>query len=77
MRGPVTRILSELRCGFVLTETGDEVFFGPYALDGIGIDELWEGGWVEFELYDFEMGRTTVTRLRREGSAGAKNRRCA
>lgn len=61
----------------MLTESGDEVFFGPYALDGIGIDELWEGRWVEFELYDLEMGRATITRLRRESSAGAKNGRCA
>lgn len=64
MRGRVTRILRKLGCGFVLIETGDEVFFDSYALDGIGIDELAEGQWVEFELYDFEMGRATITRLR-------------
>lgn len=75
MREPVTRILRELGCGFVLTETGDEVCFGSYALDGIGIDQLEEGQWVQFELYDLEMGRATITRLRSESST--QKSRCA
>jgi cold shock CspA family protein len=75
MRGPVTRILRKLGCGFVLIETGDEVFFDSYALDGIGIDELAEGQWVEFELYELEMGRATITRLRSESST--QDSRCA
>ena len=68
MHGLVTKILRQVRGGFVLTEAGDEVFFGSYALDGIGIDELEEGQWVEFEFYELEMGRATITRLRSEGS---------
>jgi len=52
MRGSVTKVLRQLGCGFVLTESGDEAFFGPYALDGIGIDDLEEGQCVEVELYD-------------------------
>jgi cold shock CspA family protein len=63
MLGVVTRTLRELCGGFVLTEALDEVFFGSYSLDGIDIDELEEGQLVEFELYELEMGRTTITRL--------------
>jgi hypothetical protein len=40
MLGLVSRILRDFGGGFVLTETGDEVSFGPYALDEIGIEEL-------------------------------------
>ena len=68
MRGVVKTILREPACGFVLTETGDEVFFDCYALDGIAIDELEEGQPVEFELYELEMGRATITRLHSESS---------
>ena len=68
MRGYVTKILRERGGGFVLTETGDKVFFDSCALDGIAIDQLEEGQWVEFELYELEMGRATITRLRSEGS---------
>ena len=77
MHGLITKILREVRGGFVLTEAGDEVFFGSYALDGIGIDELEEGQWVEFEFYELEMGRATITRLRSEGSPQFRNSRCA
>ena len=77
MHGLVTRILRKTGGGFVLTETGDEVFFGPYALDGVVIDQLDEGQWVEFELYDLEMGRATITRRRSEGSPQFRNSRCA
>jgi cold shock CspA family protein len=77
MLGVVTQILGKLDGGFVLTETGDEVFFGFYSLDGIGIDELEEGQWVEFEFYELEMGRATITRLRSEASPRFRNSRCA
>jgi cold shock CspA family protein len=77
MVGLVTRILTKLGGGFVLTETGDEVFFGSYSLDGIGIDELEEGELVKFEFYELEMGRATITRLRSEGSPRFRNSRCA
>jgi len=77
MLGLVTRILRKLGGGFVLTETGEEVFFGSYSLDGSGIDELEEGQWVEFEFYELEMGRATITRLRSEGSPRLRNSRCA
>ncbi len=77
MRGSVTKILRERGCGFISTETGNEFFFGSYALDGIGIDELQEGQCVEFELYDLEMGRATITRLRCESSRRSENPRCA
>lgn len=77
MLGLITRTLTDLGGGFVLTETGDEVFFGPYSLDGIVIDELVEGQWVEFELYELEMGRTTITRLRSQGSRRFRNSQCA
>lgn len=62
--GLVSRIFRKLEGGFVLTETGDEIFLSSYALDGIGIDELEEGQSVEFEFYELEMGRATITRLR-------------
>ena len=62
--GLVSRIFRKLERGFVLTETGDEIFLSSYALDGIGIDELEEGQSVEFEFYELEMGRATITRLR-------------
>ena len=75
MRGPVTKLLRKLGCGFVLTDTWDDLFFGAYALDGVGIDQLQEGQWVEFELYDFEMGRATIARLHPGRSAGID--RCA
>jgi cold shock CspA family protein len=75
MLGQVTKILRKLGGGFVLTETGDEVFFGSYALDGISTDELEEGQWVEF--YELEMGRATITRLRSESSPRFRNSRCA
>lgn len=77
MLGLVTKILRKFGGGFVLTETGDEVFFGSYALDRIGIDELEEGWWVEFEFYEFEMGRATITRLHSKGSPRFRNSRCA
>ena len=77
MHGLFIKILRKVRGGFVLTEAGDEVFFGSYALDGIGIDELEEGQWVEFEFYELEMGRATITRLRPEGSPQFRNSRCA
>jgi cold shock CspA family protein len=77
MRGSVTKILRQLGCGFVLTERGDEIFFGPYALDGIGIDDLKEGQRVEVELYDRGIGRATIKRLRRESSRGSGNCRWA
>jgi cold shock CspA family protein len=77
MHGLVTRILRKVSGGFVLTEAGDEVFFGSSALDGIGIDELEEGQSVEFEFYEFEMGRATITRLRSEDSPRFRNSRCA
>ena len=77
MLGVVTRILGRLDGGFVLTETGDEVFFGSYSLDGIGMDELEEGQWVEFEFYELEMGRATISRLHPEGSPRFRNSRCA
>ena len=77
MRGPVTKILRKLGCGFVLTEAGDEVFFGSYALDGVAIDQLREGQWVEFELYDLEMGRAIIARLHPESSREIENSRCA
>jgi cold shock CspA family protein len=77
VRGPVTKILRKLGCGFVLTDTGDEVFFGSYALDGVAIDQLEEGQWVKFELYDLEMGRATITRLHPDSSARIGNSRCA
>ena len=76
MLGLVSRILRKVGGGFVLTETGDEVFFSSYALDGIGIYELEEGQCVEFELYELEMGRATITRLRSEGSRRFRNSRC-
>ena len=66
MLGVVTRILRKVGGGFVLAETGDEMFFGYYYLDGIGIDGLEKGQWVEFEVYELEMGRATITRLRSE-----------
>lgn len=77
MRGSVTKILRKLGCGFVSTETGDELFFSSYALDGIGIDDLQEGQCVEFELHDLEMGRATITRLRCESSGRSEKSRCA
>jgi cold shock CspA family protein len=77
MHGLVTKILRNVNGGFVLTEAGDEVFFGPSALDGIGMDELEEGQWVEFEFYELEMGRATITRLRSVGSQRYRNARCA
>ncbi len=77
MRGSVTKVLRKLGCGFISTETGDEFFFGSYALDGIGIDELQEGQCVEFELYDLEMGRATITRLRCDSSRHSGNSGCA
>jgi len=77
MLGLVSRILRKLGGGFVLTEAGDEVFFGSYALDGIGIDELEEGQCVEFEFYELEMGRATITRLRAKSSRQSRNSRCA
>ncbi len=78
MRGSVTKVLRQLGCGFVLTKKGDEVFFGPYALDGIGIDDLEEGQRVEVELYDPAMGRATIIKhLRRESSRRSENCRCA
>ncbi len=77
MRGSVTKVLRELGCGFISTESGDEFFFGSYALDGIGIDDLREGQRVEFELYDLEMGRATITRLRCESPRPSENSRCA
>lgn len=77
MRGSVTKILRQLGSGFVLTERGDEVFFGPYALDGIGIDDLKEGQCVEVELYDRGIGRSTIKRVRRESSRGSEKCRCA
>jgi cold shock CspA family protein len=77
MRGSVTKVLRKLGCGFISTEAGDEFFFGSYALDGIGIDDLQEGQCVEFELYDLEMGRATITRLRCESSRHSRNSRCA
>jgi len=76
MLGLITNIFRSLG-GFVLTETGDEVFFGFYSLDGIAIDELAEGEWVEFEFYELEMGRPTITRLRSESSPRFHNSRCA
>jgi cold shock CspA family protein len=76
MLGLVSRILRKFGGGFVLTETGDEVFFCSYALDGIGIDELEEGQCVEFDFYELEMGRATITRLRSEGSRRFRNSRC-
>jgi len=76
MLGLVTRTLREFGGGFVLTETGEEVFFGSYSLDGIVIDELEEGQWVEFELYELEMGRATITRLQSKGSRRFPNSRC-
>ena len=66
-------ILRKLGCGFISTESADEFFFGSYALDCIGIDELQEGQCVEFELYDLEMGRTTITRLPCENSRSTEN----
>jgi cold shock CspA family protein len=76
VRGSVTKILRKLGCGFVVTETGDEVFFGSYALDGVAIDQLEEGQTVEFDLYDLEMGRTIVARLHPDRSAATKSSRC-
>ena len=52
MRGSITKMLRLLGGGFVLTESGEEVFFDSSALDGIGIGDLEEGQSVEFELYD-------------------------
>lgn len=77
MRGSVTKILRQLGCGFVLTESGDEAFFGPYALDGIGIDDLAEGQCVEVELYDLGKGRATIKRIRRESARRSENSHCA
>jgi len=77
MVGLVSKILRDRGGGFVLTETGDEVFFGSYALNGINIDDLEEGQWVEFEFYELEMGRPTVTRLRSARSMRFRNPRCA
>ena len=77
MVGLVSKILRDRGGGFVLTETGDEVFFGSYALNGINIDDLEEGQWVEFEFYELEMGRAMVTRLRSQGSPRLRSSRCA
>lgn len=76
MRGSVTKILRQLGCGFVVTERGDEAFFGPYALDGIGIDDLAEGQCVEIELWDLEKGRPTIRRICKS-SGRSENSRCA
>lgn len=73
-RGTVTRLLKQFASGFVLTESGDEVFFGPYALDGIGIDDLKEGQRVEVELRDFG---STIKRLRPECAQRSETYRCA
>ena len=77
MLGLVTKILRDRGGGVVWTEMGEEVFFGASALEGIGIDELEEGQWVEFEYYELEMGRATVTRLRSAGSPRFRNFRRA
>jgi cold shock CspA family protein len=77
MRGSVTKILRQLGCGFVITEGGDESFFGPYALDGIGIDDLKEGQCVEVELYDLGTGSATIKRVRCESSRRSDHCRCA
>jgi cold shock CspA family protein len=77
MLGLVSRIWRKLGGGFVLTETGDEVFFSSYALDDMGIDELEEGQLVEFEFYELEMGRATITRLRSKDSQRFRNSRYA
>ena len=71
------KILRKLGCGFISTESADEFLFGSYALDCIGIDDLREGQRVEFELYDLEMGRATITRLRCESSGHSENSRYA
>jgi cold shock CspA family protein len=76
IRGSVTRILRQLGSGFVLTERGDEAFFGPYALDGIEIDDLAEGQCVEIELWDAEIGRRTIRRIRTSLDRSEKSR-CA
>jgi cold shock CspA family protein len=76
MRGSVTKILGRLGCGFVLTEKGDELFFGSYALDGIGIDDLEEGQPVEIEFYDPGVGPAAIKRIRREHSERDETR-CA
>jgi cold shock CspA family protein len=77
MRGSVTKILGKLACGFVLTERGDELFFGSYALDGIGIDDLKEGQCVEIEFQDPGIGPAAIKRVRREHSQRDETPRCA
>jgi cold shock CspA family protein len=77
VRGPVTKILRNLECGFVLTDNGDEVFFSSYALDGTAIDQLEVGQWVEFDVYELEMGWAIIARLRPESSVGIEKSKYA
>lgn len=77
MRGSITTVLRKLGCGFVLTESGEEIFFSPDALDGIGIDHLEEGQCVEVELYDLGIGRATIKHIRCESCRRSANARCA
>jgi cold shock CspA family protein len=55
--GSITAVLTATGGGFVLTESGDELYFHESMLDGASFDKLKRGDWMEFELFDSDPKR--------------------
>lgn len=71
MRGSVTRVLRKSACGFILCEDGCEVYFNGASLNGLGIDDIEVGYWVEFELA-YGGARTHAMNIRRLRSGNTR-----
>jgi cold shock CspA family protein len=50
--GSITTVLTAMGGGFVLTESGNELYFHTSMLDGVSFDKLKPGDRMEFELFD-------------------------
>jgi cold shock CspA family protein len=49
MKGSITQLLKKQRCGFILSEEGNEVYFNDDGVEG-AVSDFRVGSWVEFEI---------------------------
>jgi len=62
--GSISTLLLATGGGFVLTESGEELYFHQSMLDGVLLDKLKPGDWMEFELFD-STARASMPVIRR------------
>jgi len=70
--GAITTVLTAVGGGFVLTESGDELYFHHSMLDGASFDKLKPGDRMEFELFD-STSKRPIQVIRRIWFAGSQS----